>query len=200
MTEPLPASPFDSSRSASSGTNDSKASEQKHLGDVGPATYAKMREIAGSLMKSERPDHTLTATALANEAWVKLKLGGHEQFNDRRHLLMTAACTMRQLLVDSARRRNTEKRGGQLTRLELTEAADRILTGTDPALTIDVDAALEKLGETRSELVDIVVYKMFGGMTNAEIADCVGRSLSSVEKDWATARAFLMAYINRHQL
>ncbi len=172
----------------------------RHLDSVDAETYARLREIAGHLLKGERPGHTLSATALANEAWVKLGAGGHNTFNDRRHLLMTAARAMRQVLVDAARRKAVATEATAQVRLGLAETAGRILTGSDPHLTLDLDEALTTLNEQRSDLVDLIVFKVFGGMTNAEIAGCLECSVSLVEKEWSAARAFLLAYVNRRLL
>ena len=136
-------------------------------------------------MRGERPDHTLTPTALANEAWLRLA-NCEEDFSNRSHFFAVAANAMRRVLVDHARARNAEKRGGgEVIRLEDIDPAAP--SSTLPAL----DEALDALARTDPRAVRVVEMRYFSGLTHAEIAEVLNLDRRTVDRDWAFARAWL---------
>ncbi|MBU6414241.1 MAG: RNA polymerase subunit sigma-24 [Planctomycetes bacterium] len=153
--------------------------------------YANMRAISGRYMQSERADHTLSATALVNEA-VATMLGPDKptNFNNRNHVLAAAALAMRRVLVDHARARLTSKRGGS-RRNRWTDVGQAISRGEDPSLLLEINEALEQLKIEDVRQSAIAEYLLFGGLKQSEIADLLGVSLATVEKDWREAKEFL---------
>ena len=148
--------------------------------------YDELREVADRQLRRERPGHTLQATALVHEAWVKMADPGNLEVKDRAHFLAIAARAMRQILVDHARRRSAEKRGGDWhqTTLGDGDAAQSF----DPAEILALDAALDGLEERQRRVVE---YRFFGGMEEKEIAEVLELSERTVRRDWAKARAHL---------
>ena len=156
-----------------------------------PPIYDHLRAMAQSMMNDERPDHTLSATALVNEAY--LKLVGHQQApsQDRAQFLALAGHAMRQILVDHARHRNRIKRGGNCDRLLL----DLSLLGTgDSSWIVDVEALVSahtRLGNIRPRAEQVVDMRFFAGMTFEQIAGVIETSVSTAEREWRYARAWL---------
>ena len=152
------------------------------------AVQVELRRLAGGMMRSERSDHTLQPTALVNEACLRL-FDQRGAWEGREHFLALAATVMRRILADHARRRRSEKRGGDRKRvtLEGSEAAedDR---GVD--LTA-LDAALEKLAGLYERQARIVELRYLAGMTVEEVATTLDISRSTVEAEWRMARAWL---------
>jgi RNA polymerase sigma factor (TIGR02999 family) len=158
--------------------------------------YKELRKLAEYYMRQERSGHTLQATALVNEVYVDLFSSGKETmvFEDREHFFATAARQMRRVLVDHARKRNAQIRGGGATRIPLEEAGDlgflrdRELEGLDDALT-----ALEAENPRASRVVELC---FFGGMTQKEAGEALGISLATVQRDWEAARDFLFQQLS----
>jgi RNA polymerase sigma factor (TIGR02999 family) len=154
---------------------------------VMPMVYEDLRRLAGCLFARERPDHTLQATGLVNEAYIRMTDGG--PFVSREHFFGAAANAMRQTLVDYARRRNAEKRWGTMERVELdetvpaTEAECHEIVAMDRALT-----NLEKLNARQAQLAKL---RYFTGLTLTEAASVVGIGLSTAKEDWSKAKAWL---------
>jgi RNA polymerase sigma factor (TIGR02999 family) len=154
-----------------------------------PLVYDELRRIAAGYIRRERPGQTLQATALVNEAFVRLAGEKARAFANRTHFLAVAALSMRQILVQRARARNAAKRGGAPERVTLDE---RLML--DEAPNIDVlalDEALTRLAAIDSELARIVELRYFGGLTVEETAEAVGSSPATVKRHWAMARAWL---------
>ncbi len=151
--------------------------------------YNELRRLARAYMQRERREHTLQPTALANEAYLKLLDADGIDWQGRAHFLAIAARTMRAILVDHARRRDAKKRGGDLERLPLTEAVNAL--GTPVLDVLDLEAALEELGELDPRKVRVVEMRFFSGMTSKEIAEVLGVSAPTVQDDWYAARAWL---------
>lgn len=153
--------------------------------------YAEMRRIAHAEMRNERESHTLGTTALVHEAYLRMvdqRL--LESIENRRHLLAVAACVMRRLLVDHARKRRAAKRGGALRR----EAIDAVLDDFESTNRLDVlelNDALERLAQLDERQARIVELRCFSGLAPGEIAEHLGVSRSTVDKDFALARAWL---------
>ncbi|MEM7247749.1 MAG: ECF-type sigma factor [Acidobacteriota bacterium] len=156
-----------------------------------PLVHGALHSIARRLMRDERCDHALQATALVNEAVIRLLGEPEPSWRDRGQLLAVAAGAMRRILVDQARERDAAKRGGAWTRVTLEES-----TGGDESSELDIlelHAALEKLAALDARQARIVELRYFGGLTLDETADCLGVSAVTVSSDWAMARAWLYA-------
>lgn len=152
--------------------------------------YDELRQIAGAYMQRERADHTLQPTALVNEAYVKLARSPACGAMSRAKLLGIAARAMRQVLVDHARGHNAGKRGGGWERVTLSGMGSDP-DGADPIDVLALDTALTKLAGQDNRLADVVELRFFGGLTIDAAADVLGVSHTTVEKDWAFARAWL---------
>jgi len=151
-----------------------------------PQVYAELRQLAAAKLAHENPGHTLDATALVHEAF--LKLGGERSFATRSDYLRAAAQAMRRILVDHARARKTAKRGGG-RRVELE---DEHLAA--PAADEDIEAldeALSRLAAEQPQLAELVQLRHFGGLTLAECADILGVSARTADTWWAYARSWL---------
>jgi RNA polymerase sigma factor (TIGR02999 family) len=163
-----------------------------------PLVYDELRRIAGRYISRERPGQTLQATALVNEAFVRLAAERPRDFQNRTHFLAIAALSMRQILVQRARARHAAKRGGARERITLDDArlgdaavAARPPGGPDDIDLLALDAALTRLGEVDPELARLVELRYFGGMTLEETADALHVSPATVKRQWAIARAWL---------
>lgn len=151
--------------------------------------YPELRALAASLMARERADHTLQPTALVHEAWLKLVDGPRIGFEGRAHFFGIAARCMRQVLVDHARARATDKRGGDWARVTLV---DDVLALDDPDIEmIALDDALTRFAVLDERAARVAEMRLFAGMTVPEIAVELGVSPRTVDGDWATARAWL---------
>ena len=151
--------------------------------------YPQLREMARRLLRQERPDHTLQATALANEAFLKLFGKGPGPDIDSQTFLVYAAHQMRQILIDHGRKHSTKKRGGEYTKVALFDGEHPVSTDLDRLLAID--AALEKLGRRDPRGLQVVELKFFAGFASAEAAEILGVSSGTVEAAWQHARLWL---------
>ncbi len=154
------------------------------------AVHGELLRIAASLMRRERPDHTLEADALVHEAWLRLLSG--EAFADlsNRRLFRTAVVqAMRRVLVEHARRRKAGKREGRWVRVPL----DRVLASFEAqgVAVIDLHEALERLARTHPRQAQVVEHRFFGRLSVPEVADALEVSDATVESDWRFARAWL---------
>jgi RNA polymerase sigma-70 factor, ECF subfamily len=151
--------------------------------------YDELRVLASGYMRRERPDHTLQTTALVNEAY--LKLVGHKDslFENRVHFFAVAAKVMRQVLIDHARTRQYEKRGGNAVKIPLDEAM--IMSDERAGDLLALDLALKSLAEIDPRKSNVVELRFFGGMTIEETAEFLGVSFNTVVRDWEMARAWL---------
>jgi len=167
-----------------------------------PLVYDELRRIAAGYVHGERPGQTLQATALVNEAFVRMAAERTRHFNGRTHFLAIAALSMRQILIQRARARRALKRGGAPARVTLNDervSPDSIQAGfaapgRDRHQEIDMlalDEALRKLGELDPTLVQIVELRYFGGLTVEETAEVVGVSPATVKRQWTLARVWL---------
>ncbi len=170
-------------------------------GDPGEATdvlfqrlYSELREIAGARLRDERPGHTLSATALVNEAYVKLADLERLEWKNRAQFFAIAARAMRRILVNHARDRSAAKRGGGAAHVTLLlggprEPSDDSTLSWDALLT--AEQALDELAERSERQSRVAEAKLFGGLTHEEIAAALDVSIPTVERDWRIARAFL---------
>ena len=154
------------------------------------ALVDELRAVARGQLGSQGASHTLQATALVNEAFLKL-FGSTslEAVHDREHFFALSARVMRQVLVDHARRRAAEKRGGDAARVTLADGADA--DGASDAEVLDVDAALEELARLDERQARGVELRFFVGLEMEEVAEALGCSLSTAEREWRAARAWL---------
>ncbi|NIN71960.1 MAG: sigma-70 family RNA polymerase sigma factor [Gemmatimonadetes bacterium] len=163
-----------------------RGGEREALDRLLPLVYDELRQLAGRQLGRERAGHTLGATALVHEAYVKLSGGGTCGAGDRAHFLAIAARAMRQVLVDHARRRARAKRGGGWERTTLGEGDAAV--EFQPEEMLALDRALEELDPRQREIVE---YRFFAGMEEREIAEVLGVSERTVRRDWVKARAWL---------
>lgn len=154
-----------------------------------PVVYQELRRLAAGYLRGERPGHTLQPTALAHEAFLRLVGNPNAEWQGRRHFLGVAARTMRSILVDHARRRRAQKRGGGQAAVALDTGL--LVAGNRPVEFDDLDRALEDLARLSERQARVVELRYFGGLTVEEVADLIGVSPVTVKRDWTTARAWL---------
>lgn len=170
-----------------------RAGDRDAANEMLPLVYEQLRALAGSLMRGDRPDHTLQPTALVHEAWLKIAsaLGGGATVRDREHFLAIAAKAMRQVLVNHARGRRMQKRDAGGARVPLDALVDAI-EATTGEVTVWSEL-LEKLGIEHPRPAQIVELRVFGGLLVEEVAEVLGLGLTTVKADWRFARAWLQA-------
>jgi RNA polymerase sigma-70 factor, ECF subfamily len=155
-----------------------------------PVVYAELRRLAQHYLSRERPGHTLQATALVHEVYLRLIPQAEATWEDRGAFIGIAAHAMRQILVEHARGRGRQKRGGDQQRVPLEE--DVAVSDPDEAARWEaLDQALVRLAELDARQAQIVELRYFGGLTVDETAQVVGVSPKTVKRDWAIARAWL---------
>ena len=160
-----------------------------------PLVYDELRRLAVQKMAHEAPGHTLQATALVHEAWLRLAGAGEPAWQNRAHFFCAAAEAMRRILVESARRKQRLKRGGQLERVEI-DAVDLPLPLPDEEL-LALDEALDRLKAFDQRAAEVVKLLFFVGLTQKQAAEELGVSVSTVERLWAFARAWLFREVQR---
>ena len=154
-----------------------------------PLVYDELRRLARSYLQRERPDHTLQATGLVHEAYLRLVDQTTASWQNRAHFFGVAAQLMRRILVDHARRHRRAKRGGDHTKVEFDEAlAPSVSRSLD---VIALDDALQDLVKLNPQHSQIVELRFFGGLTIEEVAEVLGVSPRTVEREWRMARAWL---------
>lgn len=153
-----------------------------------PIIYDELKDLAAHRLRSERPDHTLQATALVHEAYARL-VDVEIDFESRAHFFALAARTMRRVLVDHARARAREKRGGDAQRVTLGD--DLVAVDTAPGRLLDLDAALDRLADYDPRKARVVELHFFGGLTYAETAAALDISEATVDRDLRMAKAWL---------
>lgn len=163
-----------------------ESAREQLVGEV----YEELHSMAVRYLARERADHTLQPTALVSELYLKLFRDGSElKVKDREHLLTTAARAMRRLLIDHARQKKSLKRGGDARREDLGHI---VAFYEDRGIEmLALDEALDQLTQMDPDLAQVVELRFFGGRTNAQVAEIQGTSERSVERAWATARAWL---------
>lgn len=156
--------------------------------------YDDLRAIASSHLRKEGPGHTLQPTALAHEAFMVLVDQTRVDWKGRSHFLAIASQAMRRILIDHARGKDRQKRGGGWKRVELNDNSDPAAGGGGKSSDVDVEAldtALQKLAELDERQARIVEMRYLGGMTVEEVSEALGVSKRTVEGDWTMARAWL---------
>lgn len=164
--------------------------DQEALDRLMPLVYGELRRLAQSYMRRERAGHTLQTTALIHEAYLRLIDAGQVRLESRTHFFAVASRLMRQILVDFARSRGYQKRGGDARQVSLDEALvigqprDEDLVALDEALT-----ALAEVDERKARVVEL---RFFGGLTEAEMAETLKVSPETVRRDWRLAKSWLL--------
>ncbi len=167
------------------------AGDDKAASRLLPLVYDELRRLAGSYLRRERPGQTLQATALVHEAYMRLVKPGDQPWTGRTHFLAIAAVSMRQVLVDRARRRHAAKRGGERQRITLDEGLLPAPVADDSVDLVALDRALTELAALDAQQARIVELRYFGGLTVDETAEVVHSSPATVKRHWTLARAFL---------
>jgi RNA polymerase sigma-70 factor, ECF subfamily len=156
-----------------------------------PAVYDELRRLAGSYMRRERVDHTLQATALVHEAYMKLVEQRSTNWQSRAHFFGVAAQLMRRILIDHARGHSRQKRGGEDKKVSLDEAF--IFSEQQAEELLAVDDSLNQLAKIDPRQARVVELRFFGGLSVEEAAEVLGVSPKTVKRDWSVAKAWLYA-------
>ncbi len=164
--------------------------DQAALDRLTPAVYDELRRMARRYMRRERDGHTLQTTALVNEAYLRLVDVHNVSWQDRAHFFAVSAQMMRRILVDAARARASERRGGGAVRAELEEIPD-LSSGRDREI-VAIDDALKELAEMDPRKARVVELRFFGGLSVEESAEVLKVSPQTVLRDWKLAKAWLM--------
>jgi RNA polymerase sigma-70 factor (ECF subfamily) len=165
-------------------------------GKLIPVIYDELRRLAAHYMRQERPDHTLQATALVHEAFLRLTRQKDVNWQGKAHFFAVAAKLMRQILIDHARGRLREKRGSGGQKLPLDEGL--LLTEARSAELVAVDAALDRLAKLDPRQARIVELRFFGGLSVEETAKVIDVSPKTVKRDWSVAKAWLYEDLRVH--
>ncbi len=160
-----------------------------------PVVYEELRALAGSFFNRHDAGHTLQPTALVHEAYLRLVDRPAADWSGRDHFFAVAAIAMRQILVDHARRKGADKRGGDWGRVTLDEALSPT-TGSEVDL-VALEDALMRLGELDERSAEVVTLRFFGGLTNETVASVLGVSRATVSNHWRVARAWLASELRK---
>lgn len=163
--------------------------DRKALDQVYPLVLDELKRIASNHLRKERAGHTLNTTALVHESYLSLVGSDPTPCRSRSHFFALASRAMRHLLIDHARRRSAEKRGGGVEPVTLKPRM--AISEERPLEMLALADAIERLSRLDPRLEQVVECKVFGGMTAAEIGEAIGVSTRTVERDWARARAYL---------
>ncbi len=160
-----------------------------------PLVYEELHRLARRYMRQERPDHTLQATSLVNEAYLRLIDVNRVEWRDRAHFLAVAAQMMRRILVEFARNRQRQKRGGGAAHVSLDDLQE--LPDSQGRDLVALSDALSTLARLDVRMSQVVELRFFGGLTVEETADALNVSPETVMRDWKTAKAWLLREIRR---
>jgi RNA polymerase sigma factor (TIGR02999 family) len=164
------------------------------LDELLPLIYNELRRLASSYLRRERDGHTLQPTALVHEAYLRLVDQTSVNWKDRAHFLGVAAQMMRRILVDHARAREAEKRGGEFQKLSLDENLD-VPVGERDINLVALDDALSRLAEIDPQKSKVVELRFFGGLSVEETAEVLGVSAPTVKRQWRMAKAWLYGQV-----
>jgi RNA polymerase sigma factor (TIGR02999 family) len=160
-----------------------------------PAVYAELRRLAAALTVKLQPGQTLQPTALVHEAYLRLVKDRDPGWEGRRHFFGAAARAMREILIEQARRKDSRKRGGGARRVELSEGLAMIAPPAEDLLALD--EAIGQLQAEKPHLAEVVQLRYYTGLSVAETAGVVGRSVSTVTREWRFARAWLAGRLGK---
>jgi len=172
------------------------AGDRRAAAELLPVVYDELRKLAAARMAREAPGHTLDATGLVHEAY--LRLVGGQRFDHRGHFFAAAAEAMRRILVESARRKATQKRGGTGERIDFDPA--RFAAPDRPEDLLALDEALEQLAASEPQVAELVKLRYFTGLTIPEAAEALGVSPRTADAWWAFARAWLLSKVQGEQI
>ncbi len=184
----------ENSRNITRMLKDWSGGNREALDELLPFVYTELHRQASRYLRRERHDHTLQTTALINEAYMKLIDQSEVEWQNRAHFFAIAAQTMRRILVDYARTRKREKRGGDDVKLQLDDAIN-VSTKEKSIDLVALDEALNRLAEFDERQAKVVELRYFSGMTEEETAEVLSISPATVRRDWNMAKAWLF-----HQL
>lgn len=173
-------------------SGDSSAAEK-----ILPLVYGELRRLAAAKMARETPGQTLQATALVHEAWLRLSGDAQPGWRNRGHFLGAAAEAMRRILIENARQRRAVRHGGGLVKVSASATGFDVASPVADDELLQLHAALDGLAAHDARKAELVKLHHFVGFTLAEVADALGISLSTAERDWAYARAWLFNEIER---
>jgi RNA polymerase sigma factor (TIGR02999 family) len=157
-----------------------------------PLVYDELRQLAAARLAQEQPGQTLQATALVHEAYLRLVGGDQPPWNSRGHFFAAAAEAMRRILVDNARRKQSQKRGGGHARVDLDQFA---ASSENPGDVLDIEAALGELAGADPQAAELVKLRFFAGLTVPQAASVLGISPRSADFLWAYARVWLLRFL-----
>jgi RNA polymerase sigma factor (TIGR02999 family) len=169
--------------------NEASAGDQKAAGELLPLVYRELHALASRRMASERPDHTLQATALVHEAYLRLVGSQQTTWKGKGQFCLAAAAAMRRILIEHARKRGRVKRGGNPRRASLN--IEELARDGRPEEIISLDEAIQRLEKKDERMSEIVKLRFFVGLSEAETAAALGLSDRTVRREWALARAWL---------
>jgi RNA polymerase sigma factor (TIGR02999 family) len=159
-----------------------------------PLVYDELRRLAGQMMARERPGQTLDATALVHEAYLRLAGAAGDGWANRRHFFAACAEAMRRILIDRARARRAEKRGGERERIAVE--LDQLAARYGDAELLAVDSVLDGLAGTDAEAADLARLHVFGGLSIEEAGAALGMARATAYRNWSCARAWLRAALD----
>ena len=167
-----------------------EAGDSQASAELLPLVYEELRKLAAARMANERADHTLQATALVHEAYLRLvDTERTRNWDSRSHFFLSAAEAMRRILIEYARMKQGKQRGGDLQRVDLEGSI--LADDLDPALVLDVSDALDRLAERDAQAVELVKLRCFAGLSINEAAELLGISRSTAYAYWAHAQALM---------
>lgn len=168
---------------------DWRGGSERAFAELLPLVYGELRRIARNYMRRQNPGHTLQTTALVNEAYMRLVDSNRVNWQDRNHFFAVSAQLMRRILVDFARKKNSQKRGGDHLIVTLDERVENLAeTGTDM---VALDEALSRLAEFSPRQSRVIELRFFAGLNEEQIAEVLDISARTVRRDWQIARAWL---------
>lgn len=176
--------------------NDHPAPDAGAVDALFPTLYAELRRLARSKLATGGRHTLLDTSALVHEAFLRMQRSGGHAFNGKDHFLAYAATTMRSVVIDFVRRRNANRRGGDVEHVTLDTRAADVLGATDEEI-LAVHDALETLGAVDARLVKVVEMRYFAGLTDAEIGAVLGVTDRTVRRDWDRARLLLADMLGR---
>lgn len=168
------------------------------LDELVPVVYDELRRMARRYMSGQNVAHTLQTTALIHEAYLKLVGCREHEWASRDHFFAVAARAMRHVLVDHARTRNRDKRGGAARAIELDEAA--VVFNQQSELVVALDEALVRLAEIDPRKAQVVELRYFGGMSIDEVSTVLGVSVATINRDWSFAKVWLLRELTESEV